>query len=251
MGEDVSTLASRLARRLVRANATISAAESCTGGLLTSTLTDISGASRCFNQSWITYSNEAKIIELGVNPAILEENGAVSAEVAVQMAQGARRKANADVAISITGIAGPQADDTRKKVGEVYIGIATSQYEGAEYRLFSGDRRQNKLSFVTLALRKTIEIWDDHHTSKSENEAQSQAGKGAEGEMPAEESEEIEDVFDDAGEVIDDASKEAEWITPISEDWGEQASEAGESEVTEELSERGMDDIEWVSSKDE
>ena len=116
MGDDLITLASRLERRLLKAKATVSAAESCTGGLLTSTLTDISGSSACFNQSWITYSNESKVIELNVNPNTLAEHGAVSAEVALQMALGARKKSNSEIAISITGIAGPKSDDTRKKL---------------------------------------------------------------------------------------------------------------------------------------
>ena len=76
---------------MLKAKATVSAAESCTGGLLTSTLTDISGSSACFNQSWVTYSNESKVIELDVNPNTLAEHGAVSAEVALQMALGARK----------------------------------------------------------------------------------------------------------------------------------------------------------------
>lgn len=248
MSEDVSTLASRLARRLMRANATISAAESCTGGLLISILTDISGASRCFNQSWVTYSNESKIIELGVTPIILEENGAVSAEVAIEMAQGARAKANSDVAISITGIAGPRSDDTRKKVGEVYIGIATDQFEGAEYKLFSGDRRQNKFSFVALALRKTIEIWDEYHASK-----QNEAGSEPEAELaePPEDSSEVEDdQYDEAGEIVEDEadSPAPDWVTPISEGWKEGEPQPPEPES---IVERGMDDIDWTSEEEQ
>ena len=170
MGDDLITLASRLERRLLKAKATVSAAESCTGGLLTSTLTDISGSSACFNQSWVTYSNESKVIELDVNPNTLAEHGAVSAEVALQMALGARKKSNSEIAISITGIAGPKSDDTKKKVGEVYIGISSTMYEGASSKIFSGDRKQNKLNFVTLALRKAIEIWDTYHAIKNEEE---------------------------------------------------------------------------------
>ena len=170
MGDDLITLASRLERRLLAKKATVSAAESCTGGLLTSTLTDISGSSACFNQSWITYSNESKIIELNVEPNTIAEHGAVSAEVAVQMAKGAREKSNSDIAISITGIAGPKSDDSRKKVGEVYIGISSTMYEGAKSKLFSGDRKQNKLNFVSLALRTAIEIWDNYHNNIPEDE---------------------------------------------------------------------------------
>lgn len=169
MGDNLITLASRLERRLLSKKATVSAAESCTGGLLASTLTDISGSSACFNQSWITYSNESKIIELNVDPNTLAEHGAVSAEVAIQMAKGARDKANSDIAIAISGIAGPKTDDTRKKVGEVYIGISSSMYEGVKSKIFSGDRKQNKLNFVTLALRTAIEVWDKFHINDSDD----------------------------------------------------------------------------------
>ena len=112
MDEDIQAAAARLVRRLKEGGHSITVAESCTGGLLTSAFTDIAGASNWFNQSWITYSNEAKVKELRVEEETLEKKGAVSAEVAIQMAKGALENANADIAISITGIAGPASDDT-------------------------------------------------------------------------------------------------------------------------------------------
>ncbi|MDA8690603.1 nicotinamide-nucleotide amidohydrolase family protein, partial [Euryarchaeota archaeon] len=89
MDEDVQAAAARLVRRIKEGGHTITVAESCTGGLLSSAFTDIAGASSWFNQAWVTYSNDAKIRELGVKPSSLEKKGAVSAEVAIQMAQGA------------------------------------------------------------------------------------------------------------------------------------------------------------------
>ncbi|MCY4305831.1 MAG: CinA family protein [Aestuariivita sp.] len=104
----------------------ITTAESCTGGMLISTLTDLPGASSVIDCGFVTYSNEAKIDLLNVRKATLKTYGAVSEEVALQMAEGALEKAKAEVAISITGIAGPGG--TRlKPEGLVYFGITTSK----------------------------------------------------------------------------------------------------------------------------
>ena len=239
MGDDLITLASRLERRLLKAKATVSAAESCTGGLLTSTLTDISGSSACFNQSWVTYSNESKVIELDVNPNTLAEHGAVSAEVALQMALGARKKSNSEIAISITGIAGPKSDDTRKKVGEVYIGISSTMYEGASSKIFTGDRKKNKLFFVTLALRKAIEIWDTYHLVKKDDE-----------EIIEEVIEEhIEELIDEDISVKEDliSDYEENWKDDINENWGEQQdTEIPEIYEGNELEQNaGIEDVNW------
>ena len=239
MGDDLITLASRLERRLLKAKATVSAAESCTGGLLTSTLTDISGSSACFNQSWVTYSNESKVIELDVNPNTLAEHGAVSAEVALQMALGARKKSNSEIAISITGIAGLKSDDTRKKVGEVYIGISSTMYEGASSKIFSGDRKQNKLNFVTLALRKAIEIWDTYHAIKNEEEEIFE-------EVVEEHVEElIDENISEKEDLISDS--EENWKDDINENWGElQDSEIPEIYEGNELEQNaGIEDVNW------
>ena len=149
MDEEAQAAAARLVRRL-KDGYTITIAESCTGGLLASTLTDIAGASKWFNQSWVTYSNDAKIRELNVDEKTLEKRGAVSAEVAIQMAQGALARANADIAISITGIAGPSNDGTSKKVGYVYVGIASRTWAIAEATQIGGNRQENKEGFLSL-----------------------------------------------------------------------------------------------------
>ena len=239
MGDDLITLASRLERRLLKAKATVSAAESCTGGLLTSTLTDISGSSACFNQSWITYSNESKVIELNVEPNVLSEHGAVSAEVAIQMANGARIKSNSNIAISITGIAGPKSDDTRKKVGEVYIGISSTMYEGAKSKIFSGDRKQNKLNFVALALRTAIEIWDKYHVN---NIDKNEKLEDVETINPEEdlENEEVKEIIEEDNEKWDDDE--------IGENWGEELNEAEITKIIEidlEENNHGMEDVNW------
>lgn len=239
MGDDLITLASRLERRLLMKKSTVSAAESCTGGLLTSTLTDISGSSACFNQSWITYSNESKIIELNVEPNILSEHGAVSAEVAIQMAKGARIKSNSNIAIAITGIAGPKSDDTRKKVGEVYIGISSTMYEGAKSKIFSGDRKQNKLNFVALALRTAIEIWDKYHVEQVDE------NKKLDEEEPMGTQEEFE--VEEDKELLEDFNEELD-EDEIGENWDD---ELNKEKITiiikNDLDEnnQGIEDINW------
>jgi PncC family amidohydrolase len=160
MDEEVQALAARLVRRLREVKATITLAESCTGGLLASTLTDIAGSSEYFNQSWVCYSYESKINELDVQKELLESKGAVNAQVAIQMAEGARAKSGADIAISITGIAGPVAPNSNKPVGLVYVGIASAHWANAESVQMGGNRFENKVSFVHFALKTAIDCWD-------------------------------------------------------------------------------------------
>lgn len=172
MDEAVSALAARLARRLKAVDGTICCAESCTGGLLSSTLTDLSGASSWYRQSWVTYTNEAKHKHLGVSAELLESHGAVSAEVALEMAKGARERAGTSLAISITGIAGPKADATEKPIGLVYVGVATPDGARAKQARFGGSRQENKESFVTFALQFAIYLWDYLRAKDAKAEAE-------------------------------------------------------------------------------
>jgi nicotinamide-nucleotide amidase len=124
-GRDDQTLAEVVGARLTQANKTIAVAESCTGGLITKMLTDVPGSSGYFAYGWVTYGNQAKQSELGVDPGLLAQYGAVSEPVVRAMAEGARRKAGADVAVAVTGIAGPEGGTELKPVGLVYVGLAT------------------------------------------------------------------------------------------------------------------------------
>ncbi|MBS65119.1 MAG: damage-inducible protein CinA [Euryarchaeota archaeon] len=163
MVEESAGLASRLARRLRKRGLTISTAESCTGGLLASLVTDISGATEWFKQGWVVYSNESKMRELGVEKNAFEEGeaGAVSHEVAVQMARGARYQSNSDVAISITGIAGPGGATEGKEVGRVHVAVVTEDYFLVRRMDFGeNDRLDNKRSFAAFALRLGLEAMD-------------------------------------------------------------------------------------------
>jgi nicotinamide-nucleotide amidase len=163
VSEEASMLAARLVRRLKKEGWSLSVAESCTGGLLASSFTDISGASTWFTQGWVTYSNESKISQLGVNPTKLEKRGAVSHEVALGMAQGAQLSSGSGLTISITGVAGPTGGDIGKPVGSVYVGVCVGEsYLVRRGEFGGGDRASNKHSFVIFAMQKAIEAWDAH-----------------------------------------------------------------------------------------
>ena len=143
---------SRVAELLVRQNLQLVVAESCTGGLLAARLTDPPGASQYFAGGLITYSNEAKQRLLEVPARLLEERGAVSEEVCLAMADGARDAAGADIAVSITGIAGPSGGSSAKPVGTVWIGVASEVGSSARRFHFDGDRGSIRRQSVERAL---------------------------------------------------------------------------------------------------
>lgn len=130
----------------------IATAESLTGGLIAHRITQVPGASRYFDTGFITYSDESKVSLLGVPADLVREKGAVSEEVACAMAEGARDRASADVAVSVTGIAGPSGGSDRKPVGLVYIGFATRGGVRAERHQFPGERRHVKRWTAQAAL---------------------------------------------------------------------------------------------------
>ena len=136
---------------------TIATAESCTGGLISHSLTNISGSSEYFDRGVVTYSNQAKIDLLGVPEKTLQEYGAVSEQTAKAMAIGIKERSNVDIGISTTGIAGPTGGTKEKPVGLVYIGIANSKNVNVKKFVFSGDRLQNKESTCNAALEMFLE----------------------------------------------------------------------------------------------
>jgi len=127
---------------LMTKHATISTAESCTGGLLAERLTDVPGSSRYFMSGVICYSNESKMELAGIPPLLLEMQGAVSAEVARGLAEGIRIRAGTTIGIGVTGVAGPSGGSAEKPVGTVHIAVATPT--GTEHRqfLYPGDREK-------------------------------------------------------------------------------------------------------------
>ena len=146
------TLEDSVVELLERKHMTVTTAESCTAGLLSGRLMNVPGASNVYNEGYITYSNQAKEKLLGVPHEILETVGAVSEETAAAMAEGAARAANADAALSVTGIAGPGGGTEEKPVGLVYIGCYVRGHIRVEKYLFTGNRNQNRESSVENAL---------------------------------------------------------------------------------------------------
>lgn len=136
--------APRIVETLTDEEHTLALAESCTGGLASSMITDVPGASAVFDRGFVTYSNQAKADELGVRMDVIEEDGAVAASVAEAMAQGACEAANADWAAATTGIMGPTGGSEAKPVGTVYIGVAGPQGTKAARYGFDGEREEVK-----------------------------------------------------------------------------------------------------------
>jgi nicotinamide-nucleotide amidase len=136
-GESMEQVVGRL---LAKSGKTVSVAESCTGGLIGSRLTEVPGSSSYFIEGVVSYSNEAKIRTLNVPKALLDEFGAVSAEVAVAMADGMRKRAETDYALSVTGIAGPGGGTEEKPVGLVYLGLASELEIKTRRLMLPGDR---------------------------------------------------------------------------------------------------------------
>ena len=147
--------------KLKKQRLTIATAESCTGGLIAHTLTNISGSSDYFDRGVISYSNEAKMEALGVPEDLLRKHGAVSEQIAKAMAVGIRTKSNVDIGLATTGIAGPTGGTKDKLVGLVYIAISTSKSTRVKRFQFSGDRLQNKENTCNAALQMLL----DHLTS--------------------------------------------------------------------------------------
>lgn len=146
------TLEEVIAGLLTAKKLTIAVAESCTGGLITSRLTDVSGSSDYLERGLVTYSNAAKISMLGVPTEIIEKHGAVSEETARLMAEGVRKLAGTDLGLSSTGIAGPTGGSPEKPVGTVYIALADSQKTICRHYVYRWDRKRNKNIFAEAAL---------------------------------------------------------------------------------------------------
>ncbi len=136
----------------------LATAESCTGGWIAKCCTDLAGSSAWFERGFVTYSNAAKIDSLGVEAEVLHETGAVSRKVALQMAQGARRRAGVEIAVAVTGVAGPDGGTADKPVGTVWFGWSRNgQAPDAELACFQGDRDAVRRQSVAYALQGLID----------------------------------------------------------------------------------------------
>ena len=151
----------RAAHLLTKEHKTISVAESCTGGLICNRLTSVPGSSNYFMAGFVTYSNEAKINLLGVDEKLIEKKGAVSPEVAKEMAEGARKNRGTDIGLSSTGIAGPGGGNEEKPVGTIHLGLSTEKEKNSRSFHFSGNRDDVKEQTSEKALRWIIETLED------------------------------------------------------------------------------------------
>ena len=133
-------------------------AESCTGGMIAAACTDLAGSSAWFERGFITYSNAAKTELLGVDAALIAEHGAVSEQVARAMAQGAILRSNAQVAVAVTGIAGPSGGSKDKPVGTVWFGWSVARKVTSECRVFDGDRAAVRAATVAYALKNLLAL---------------------------------------------------------------------------------------------
>jgi PncC family amidohydrolase len=149
-------LEERLGRIFTAKKLTLAAAESCTGGLLASRITDVAGSSAYFLGGVVSYAYSVKELLLGIDQQLLLAEGAVNEPVARQMARSVREKLGADVAVSITGIAGPEGGTPEKPVGLVWIGLADAQGDRAERSVWQSDRIGNKQQSVERALQMLI-----------------------------------------------------------------------------------------------
>ena len=148
--------AKKLSELLISKNMSIAIAESCTGGSLSSSLTSIPGASTYFNCGFVTYSNQSKVNMLGVDPKIIELFGAVSEKVAYEMAMGAGQNSQSDLAVSVTGIAGPSGGTPEKPVGMVCFGFFIDGNVETTTQFFSGVRSEIVSESIAFALTELI-----------------------------------------------------------------------------------------------
>ncbi|HQV41982.1 MAG TPA: CinA family protein [Moraxellaceae bacterium] len=157
MADRITQLADQLGQALKAAGATLATAESCTGGGIAEAVTRIAGSSAWLERGWVTYSNKAKTVELGVLPEVIRANGAVSEAVVLAMAEGARVRAGVTWAVAVSGVAGPDGGTADKPVGTVWLAWAGPDGVSAECQLFPGDRAEVRQHTVERALLGLLE----------------------------------------------------------------------------------------------
>jgi nicotinamide-nucleotide amidase len=159
---EIQALIKKFAFFLSNQGRMLATAESCTGGLIAAACTDLAGSSQWFERGFVTYSNQAKTEMLGVAAALIEQHGAVSQAVAQAMAEGALRHSNAQVAVAVTGVAGPSGGSADKPVGTVWFGFALRNSAGkpgkvwTEHQCFGGDRAAIRQATVLYAFQALL-----------------------------------------------------------------------------------------------
>lgn len=160
MSESLYALAEQVGKTLVAHDQKLVTAESCTGGWVAQSITDIPGSSAWFDRGFVTYSNEAKQDMLGVNQKTIEVFGAVSEECVIEMVQGALKNSNADSALAVTGIAGPDGGSYDKPIGTVWFGWLVTGGQCTTLRQqISGDREAVRQQAVDQALRGVLDLF--------------------------------------------------------------------------------------------
>jgi nicotinamide-nucleotide amidase len=158
MTEDITLLAQLLGNKLAAKNWQITCAESCTGGGIGYAITSISGSSAWFKKGFITYSNEAKQDMLGVSLSTLSQHGAVSAATVEEMAAGAAHQAKAQVALSVSGVAGPDGGTAEKPLGTVWFGFYMDGQISSQKLLIDGDRQTVRIKAIEFALSQALKL---------------------------------------------------------------------------------------------
>lgn len=156
----IAILAQKIVDEATKKKLTIATAESLTGGLISTTLTEVPGSSSVFLGGFTTYANSVKENVLGVDGKLLQDKGAVDGEVAIQMAQGAASKTGADIAVAVTGIAGPTGEEPGKPVGTVYFGVYDQGKTYSERKEFSGNRSDIRYQTTQTALELMMKCLD-------------------------------------------------------------------------------------------
>ena len=158
MNDTPEVLTQRLATQLLAKRQSVCTAESCTGGLIAKTFTDLAGSSDWFECGFVTYSNAAKTDMLAVPASLIEDYGAVSEAVATAMASGALRHSQADYAVAVTGVAGPGGGSDDKPVGTVWIALASAEQMIARRYQFDGDRQAVRAATMQTALELLLDL---------------------------------------------------------------------------------------------
>jgi nicotinamide-nucleotide amidase len=153
---DIAQQAKVIIERFSTRNLMVATAESCTGGLIAGCLTDISGSSAVVDCGFVTYSNEAKMAMIGVQSSTLDAFGAVSQQVAIEMAKGAISNSRAQLSIAVTGIAGPRGGSVEKPVGLVYIAAASSSGQISHRKMLYGDIGRDEVRLATIRTALTM-----------------------------------------------------------------------------------------------
>jgi len=162
MNEHPSISQQKLYQILSSRNQLVSVAESCTGGMVSSKIINVPGASNIIGESFVTYSNEAKIKRLGVSPEILNSFGSVSHECVKEMAENLQKLTHCDLAITISGLAGPTGGSIDKPIGTVWFGYWYNHHLYTEVKRFSGDRFEIREEASDYAIEKAIAILESN-----------------------------------------------------------------------------------------